>query len=64
MAATRKDVDRYTLNINQAVKGDDATKMIGEGKYYEANLALKAAEDSVVIETYAIDAVPQRKGKS
>jgi len=43
---------------------DDATKLIGEGKYYEANLALKAVEDAVVIERFAIDAVPQVKGKT
>ncbi|MCG6896559.1 MAG: YfdX family protein [Thiocapsa sp.] len=43
---------------------DDAAKLIGEGKYYEANLALKAVEDAVVIETFAIDAVPEPKGKS
>lgn len=43
---------------------DDATKLIGEHKYYEANLALKSVEDAVLIETYAIDQVPQLKGKS
>lgn len=43
---------------------DDASKLIGEGKYYEANLALKAVEDAVLIETYAIDEVPPLKGKS
>jgi hypothetical protein len=36
----------------------DAAALIGEGKYYEANLALKAIEDSIVVEAYAIDAVP------
>ncbi|UHD14877.1 YfdX family protein [Thiocapsa bogorovii] len=43
---------------------DDAAKLIGEGKYYEANLALKAVEDAVVIETFALDAVPEPQGKS
>ncbi|TYC69018.1 YfdX family protein [Stappia sp. BW2] len=36
----------------------DAAKLIGEKKYYEANLALKAIEDSVVVENYSVDAVP------
>jgi len=36
----------------------DAAKLIGEKKYYEANLALKAVEDSIVTENYAVDAVP------
>ena len=37
---------------------DDAAKLIGEGKYYEANLALKSVEDAIVVETFAIDAIP------
>ncbi|WP_346892310.1 YfdX family protein [uncultured Roseibium sp.] len=36
----------------------DAAKLIGEKKYYEANLALKAIEDSVVVENYSVDEVP------
>ncbi|MEE4014824.1 YfdX family protein [Roseibium sp. FZY0029] len=36
----------------------DAAKLIGEKKYYEANLALKAVEDSIVVENYSVDAVP------
>lgn len=36
----------------------DAVKLIGDGKYYEANLALKAVEDSVLVESYGIEAVP------
>lgn len=41
-----------------------ADKLVSEGKYYEANLALKAVEDAVVIETVAIDAAPKDKAKS
>lgn len=37
---------------------DDAVKLLSEKKYYEANLALKAVEDSVLVETYDINAVP------
>jgi len=43
---------------------EEAAKLVGEGKYYEANLALKAVEDAVVVETFAIDAVPEAKAKS
>jgi hypothetical protein len=43
---------------------DEAAKLIGEGKYYEANLALKAVDDAVVIDTFAIDAVPKTKAQA
>jgi hypothetical protein len=43
---------------------DDAARLIGEHKYYEANLALKAVDDAVVVETYAVDAVPAPKQKA
>ncbi|MGE5152615.1 MAG: YfdX family protein [Bdellovibrio bacteriovorus] len=42
---------------------DEAAKLIGEGKYYEANLALKAVDDSIVTDTFAIDAVPKANTK-
>ena len=42
---------------------DEAAKLIGEHKYYEANLALKAVDDAVVVETFAIDSVPKVKAK-
>lgn len=38
----------------------DAAKLMGEQKYYEANLALKAAESLVVIDSYSLDAVPRQ----
>jgi hypothetical protein len=44
------------------IKG--AEKLMNEGKYYEANLQLKAVEDSVLIETLAVDGTPKDKGKS
>ncbi|ASJ75674.1 YfdX family protein [Granulosicoccus antarcticus] len=37
---------------------DEAVKLLNEKKYYEANLALKAVEDSVLIETYDINSIP------
>lgn len=36
----------------------DAVKFIGEKKFYEANLALKAVEDAVKVENYSPDTVP------
>ncbi len=36
----------------------DAAKLINEKKYYEANLALKAVEDAIVVVSYSVDAVP------
>jgi hypothetical protein len=42
---------------------DEAAKLIAEGKYYEANLALKAVDDSIVTDTFAIDAVPKANTK-
>jgi hypothetical protein len=42
---------------------DQAAKLVAEHKYYEANLALKAVDDSIIIETYAIDSIPNTKAK-
>jgi hypothetical protein len=42
----------------------DAIKLIEAKKYYEANLALKALEDSVVFESYSADTVPTQGNKS
>jgi hypothetical protein len=42
---------------------ENAAKLIDDGKYYEANLALKAVEDSVITEIYNTDAVPKVKDK-
>jgi hypothetical protein len=39
---------------------EKAQTFIDEGKYYEANLALKAVEDSIVVRTFSIDAIPQQ----
>jgi hypothetical protein len=43
---------------------EDAARLIGEGKYYEANLALKAVQDSVVTEILDADAVPNNEANS
>jgi hypothetical protein len=42
----------------------DAARLIGEGKYYEANLALKAVQDSVVTEILDTNAVPENEAHS
>jgi hypothetical protein len=41
-----------------------ASKLVSEGKYYEANLALKAVDDAAVVETFAIDDVPNIKAQT
>ena len=43
---------------------EDAARLIGEGKYYEANLALKAVEDSVVTEILDTNALQKNKAQS
>lgn len=42
---------------------EQAAKLVGERKYYEANLALKAVDDAVLVETHTIDSVPKTKAK-
>lgn len=47
----------YLLPLKHAQKAiSDAQKLLGEKKYYEANLALKAVEDSVTLNSNAITA--------
>jgi len=36
-----------------------ASKLIDEGKYYQANLALKAVDDATIVQTLSVDQVPQ-----
>jgi hypothetical protein len=43
---------------------EDAARLIGEGKYYEANLALKAVQDSVITEILDTDAVQNNEAHS
>jgi len=42
----------------------EAADLIGQGKYYEANLALKAVDDAVFARVFAIDETPGTKGDS
>lgn len=45
----------YLLPLKQSQKAvADAQKLLKEKKYYEANLALKAVEDSLVIDSHAV----------
>jgi hypothetical protein len=37
-----------------------ATALVKEGKYYEANLALKAAEDGIVVDAVALVEAPKK----
>lgn len=36
-----------------------ASKLMNEGKFYEANLALKAVNDATIVHTLAVDGVPK-----
>jgi hypothetical protein len=38
-----------------------ASEYVEQGKYYEANLALKAVDDSVLFENFSVDNVPKTK---
>lgn len=56
------------LPLEPAVSAvDKAAKLIAEDKFYEANLALKAAEDGVIIDSQSfaewLDAAPEPTGK-
>ena len=43
---------------------DAAAKLIDQKKFYEANLALKAAEDGLVVDTIALNEVPKTGGNN
>ncbi|WP_116134966.1 YfdX family protein [Tropicimonas sp. IMCC34043] len=52
-------VNAALLPVNASLEHvDAAAKLIADGSYYQANLALKAVEDAVVLDTYAIDGIP------
>ncbi|MGJ8628354.1 MAG: YfdX family protein [Sulfitobacter sp.] len=54
-------VSAAIIPLNKTVSHvNDAVKLINEGKFYEANLALKAVEDSVFVDAYSIDEVPSQ----
>ncbi|MEZ5920921.1 MAG: YfdX family protein [Parvularculaceae bacterium] len=54
------------LPANESLKhAETAVKLLGEKQFYEANLALKAIEDSIVISAYDAEFAPkQGAGKS
>lgn len=43
---------------------NDAVNLISQKKYYEANLALKAVQDSVIIDAYSADGIPTQGAHS
>lgn len=43
---------------------ENAARLIGDGKYYQANLVLKNVEDSVITKVVDYGAVPKDSGKS
>jgi hypothetical protein len=42
----------------------EAARLVNDGKYYEANLALKSVDDAVIVQTFAIDEMAQVQGDS
>ena len=38
----------------------DASALLSQGKYFEANLALKMIEDGVIVDTFEIDTIPEQ----
>ena len=52
-------VSAVVLPVNSSIQHvKDAVKLMGEQKYFEANLALKAVEDSVSVETWNAAGIP------
>lgn len=55
---------RYWMPIEQSQKHlDQALKLASDGKYYEANLALKAIEDGVTIDSTKLRELPKSAAK-
>lgn len=42
---------------------NDAANLLEQNKFYEANLALKALEDSVIVDSYGVDEIPEQGHK-
>jgi hypothetical protein len=42
---------------------DQASELVREGKYYEANLELKSVGDAIIVQTFDVDAVPKLASK-
>ncbi len=52
------------LPVNASIRhAEDAMMLLDDGMYYEANLALRAIESSIVVEYFSIDAVPAQGSK-
>jgi hypothetical protein len=51
---------RVVMPLNGTLaKVDEASKLLEEHKYYEANLALKAAEDGLIVDTIGLITAPK-----
>lgn len=59
LAAIDVNISTALLPIDETTKHlAHATKLVDEGKYFEANLALKAIEDGVIVRDFLIDQIP------
>jgi len=60
-ANVQVDISAAMLPVDQATSDfDKALAAIDKGDYFGANLALKSLEDSVIVRTFSIDAIPQQ----
>ena len=40
---------------------ETASALVREGKFYEANLALKSVSDAVIVQTFGVDEIPKTR---
>lgn len=61
LASIDVDISAAMLPVEGASEQlQKAQDLLDDGKYFEANLALKEMEDSVVVRTYSLDMIPQQ----
>jgi uncharacterized membrane protein len=61
MASIDVNVSTAMLPVNGVTDNlQKAQDFIDSGKYFDANLALKAVEDSVIVRTFSLDEIPQQ----
>lgn len=61
LAEIEINVQAALLPADQSMKRlDDATAALEKGEFHTANLALKEIEDSIILRTFSMDAVPEQ----
>ncbi len=60
LADVGASITRVLMPLQATTKHvDEASKLMGQQKYYQANLALKAAEDGLIVESVAMNGTPK-----